>query len=108
MNPISLPIFFASLCFLSISAAFDSSEIRMLEEECKFSLFLFPELLFGRMNWKFKSTILLHILDGKRNHLSPMFNELFAETQKRGRLDDPLIRFGKRSGDGQREIRNVG
>ncbi|KAE9554662.1 hypothetical protein FO519_002149 [Halicephalobus sp. NKZ332] len=77
MNLINLPIFFASLCFLSVSAAFDSSEIRLLEEEY-----------------------------GKRNQMSPMFNDFYAETQKRGRLDDPLIRFGKRSDNVQREIRN--
>uniref|UniRef100_A0AC34F9D3 Uncharacterized protein n=1 Tax=Panagrolaimus sp. ES5 TaxID=591445 RepID=A0AC34F9D3_9BILA len=68
----------AFLCFLTISSAFDSSEIRMLEEEYD-----------------------------KRNPLRYM-DEIIGESEKRARLDNPLIRFGKRSAYGmEREIRNA-
>uniref|UniRef100_A0A914Y9Q3 Uncharacterized protein n=1 Tax=Panagrolaimus superbus TaxID=310955 RepID=A0A914Y9Q3_9BILA len=74
-NSISMVIV-AFLCFLTTSA-FDSSEIRMLEEEYD-----------------------------KRNPLRYM-DEIIGESEKRARLDNPLIRFGKRATYGmEREVRN--
>uniref|UniRef100_A0AC35F5V8 Uncharacterized protein n=1 Tax=Panagrolaimus sp. PS1159 TaxID=55785 RepID=A0AC35F5V8_9BILA len=69
----------AILCFLTISSAFDSSEIRMIEEEYD-----------------------------KRDPLHYM-GDIIGESEKRARLDNPLIRFGKRAAVAygmEREIRN--
>ena len=73
-------IIVAFLCFLTITSAFDSSEIRMIEEEYD-----------------------------KRDPLHYM-GDIIGESEKRARLDNPLIRFGKRASVAygmEREIRNA-
>uniref|UniRef100_A0AC34RII5 Uncharacterized protein n=1 Tax=Panagrolaimus sp. JU765 TaxID=591449 RepID=A0AC34RII5_9BILA len=77
MNPITFFVFVAFIGFIQSCTAFDSSEIRMIEDEYN-----------------------------KRGPLNRFLNDFYMETQKRARLDDPLIRFGKRSVNVEREIRN--